>query len=498
MSSSTHNRYYMALSIYINLNGLCWINTYDMINSSNILILTCSAVLSVTTSQAAQAQTGKFVPPDSDTLFFIGQTSLDLDQFRAEVLSDQSFPSPTGITLYTNIFPDTCSGLDSPCSINGDTVDFQRSLAQYPNSDLAVGLFLSDNFAGCTNQPLRALIGREDADLIDGVGEAFRAEMDTLIEFLQNSGRRVFLRIGYEFDGPWNCYNAEFHKEAFRYVKNRIDALGADNIATVWQSASYPIDGDPQSNHDFSNPNHWDTWYPGDDVVDWIGMSTFFFNRTHTKFQTSCVPSVTSEPEVIYNRLIDFASTHNKPVLIAESTPVAYRTSSLDASCILENAATPLSNGANELWDDWFEPYFRFIYENRSTIRGIAYINSNWEAFPQFNCAPGNSAGQPNCTDGYWGNSRIQDNPNILNWFRDGLDALLSGNEPVGPSQPPSGAPSSEEPTPGGLNEGEVLDEGCQSSSGSTLGILLLFLPILLRLSRQYRSQYSNTANGSW
>ncbi|WP_460491581.1 hypothetical protein [Dactylosporangium cerinum] len=61
-------------------------------------------------------------------------------------------------------------------------------------------------------------------------------------------------------------------------MKQRIDALGATNVATVWQSASYAKDGDAQYKFDFSNANHLADWYPGDDVVDWVALSTFYWD----------------------------------------------------------------------------------------------------------------------------------------------------------------------------------------------------------------------------
>ena len=374
--------------------------------------------------EAGESVVGKYVPEGKGLLFFIGQTTPDLDDFKNEVLSNTDFPRPTGISLYTNIFPDQCSGIDGRCNINGNINDFNATLKVYPKADLNVGLYLSDTRRGCTNEPLRALMGRKDPDLKEGLGEKYRTELDDIIKFLKNTKRRVFLRIGYEFDGFWNCYHMPFHKEAFRYVKGRIDALGADNIATVWQSATYPIDGRADYNYNSSHPDHFDTWYPGDDVVDWVGMSMFFFSRSILK-QVYCIQE-TVAPEVLYETLIDFARAHKKPVLIAEATPSAYRLDTLDVSCIVAKAPRRLPGGAEELWDDWYRSFFDYIQKNRSVIRGVSYINTNWETITEFTCAYGAVAGQSNCLAGYWGNSRIQDNPLIQDRFRDALRHLVS------------------------------------------------------------------------
>lgn len=61
----------------------------------------------------------------------------------------------------------------------------------------------------------------------------------------------------------------------------------------------------------------------------------------------------------------------------------------------------------------WYDEYFGYIAANADVVRAAAYVNADWDAIQQFACPPGTSAGQPNCTDGYWGNSRIQDNPTI-------------------------------------------------------------------------------------
>lgn len=210
-------------------------------------------------------------------LAVLGQSASDLGAYKQQVLDpDPSFPRPGGVTLYTNITPGVCTGLDGPCNLRGNVNDLPRTLGEYPGAALAVGLYLSDA-PSCSNQPLRALIGRNDADLTGGLGAQYRANLDRLITFLRDSRRTVYLRVGYEFDGPWNCYDADFYKQAFRMVKGRIDALGATRVATVWQSATYPQGGATQFGYDFSNPTHFDAWYPADDVVDWTGLSTFYW-----------------------------------------------------------------------------------------------------------------------------------------------------------------------------------------------------------------------------
>ncbi|GGK76361.1 carbohydrate-binding protein [Mangrovihabitans endophyticus] len=403
------------------------------------------------------------LPADAATVapgritFLAGQTTPDLSAFKQQVLDrDASFPRPGGVTLYTNISPNACNGLTATCNLNGNVVNFNQTLAEYPGAALAVGLYLSDS-PGCNNQPLRAIIGRQDADIAGALGQQYRQNLDNLITYLKNTGRQVYLRVGYEFDGPWNCYNTDFYRDAFRVVKQRINTLGAGNVKTVWQSASYVKDGAAEYKFDFSNPNHLADWYPGDDVVDYVGMSTFYWDATYRQYQWAC-DTPTSTPSVLYDRVLTFARTHGKPAMIAESAPQAYRTANLDASCVNVNNRVSLGGDWTKI-GSWYDQFFAYVNRNADVLRVVSYINSNWEAISQFNCPPGASSGAPNCTDGYWGDSQIQDNPNILAGFKRELqnsvfvNGTLSGrganwgggvptSPPTNPTTPPTTPPT--------------------------------------------------------
>jgi beta-mannanase len=417
------------------------------------LIIALAAAFTVVLANPAEATiTGRNLPAGGRTLMVYGQTTPDLDQFHQQVLSDSSFPAPGGVTLYTNITPGVCNGLHSTCTLDGNTDNFDQTLAEFPGAALAVGLYLSDK-PSCSNQPLRAIIGRTDADLTaNNLGQQYRDNLDALITYLKNTGRAVYLRIGYEFDGPWNCYNADYYKQAFRVVKQRIDALGATNVATVWQTAAYPKDGDPTYGYDFSNPNHLNAWYPGDDVVDWVGFSAFYWDNTYRQYQWAC-DTPTSSPVALYNAVLAFSRAHGKPAMITESTPQGYRTAELDASCTNVNQRVSLNGDWTKI-GAWYDQYFGYIAANSDVIKAVSYINSNWEAITQFDCPPGATAGSSNCTDGYWGDSRIQDNANIYANFKrevqnsqfvNGTLAGRGSNWGSGGSTPP---PTTPPPTP--------------------------------------------------
>ncbi len=388
------------------------------------------------------------LPPDGKVRFFAGQTSPDLTQFRQEVLdADPDFTTPGGITLYTNITPGQCNGTEGECNLggSGNIMDFPLTLSQYPGAAVAVGLFLSDT-PSCDNQPLRALIGSNDPDITDGTGQAFRDRLDELLVYLRDTNREIYLRIGYEYDGPWNCYNRDLYVQAFRYVKGRIDALGASNIATVWQSATFLLDGDPNFFQDFSNPTHFDDWYPGDAYVDWVGISTFYF-QDYNLHQWACLDE-SIDPITLFDRALTFARNRNKPVFINESTPQAYQNDALTAGCVLTNSVANVSTDG--IWNQWYAHYFNYIENNSDVIRAFSYINSDWEAISQFNCAPGSSAGNGDCTDGYWGDSRIQANQTIFDRFKAAVaSSTIEGGSGAAPSPAPTPDPAPDPaPTP--------------------------------------------------
>lgn len=360
------------------------------------------AVLGIAVPAGAVDPNSRNLPPQRKVVFFLGQDSETLSEFRQAILDiDPSFPHPGGVVLYTGIRRDSGpGGVFEPIDYGAGLVDFDATLAEFDGA-LQVGLDLVD----CTLEPLLAIAG--DASIDEETRRAYRARLDALISYLRNTGRRVYLRIGYEFDGPWNCYQPEAYRAAFRAVKTRIDQLGASNVATVWQSAANPLAAS-EGMYDPSEPGHWDRWYPGDDVVDWVGLS-LFLNEHYRITQVMCADSAwldaTATPRQIQDDLLDFARAHDKPVLIAEAAPQGFDLWNRTAACIMEQGqpwAQQLPVTPTTIWTLWFEDYFDFIASNRDVVRGATYINTWWDSQSMWRC---DASG---CGNGYWGDSRIQ------------------------------------------------------------------------------------------
>ena len=100
--------------------------------------------------------------------------------------------------------------------------------------------------------------------------------------------------------------------------------------------------------------------------------------------------------------------------MIAESSPQGYDISEDDVIDRRSVGGADGPVGANsvvktsqEVWDEWYQPYFDYIYAN-DEIRAVAYINANWDAENLWNAPYEN---------GYWGDARIEENTLITtNW----------------------------------------------------------------------------------
>lgn len=174
----------------------------------------------------------------------------------------------------------------------------------------------------------------------------YDAQIDALVAGFKSVGRPVWLRIGYEFNGPWNKHEpAGFIKSWTRITKKlRADPWTNKWVATVWD---YTADApSPKGEMDYA----WQ-YYPGDEWVDWAGVNLF-----------SGVASPSSSWVAAF---IKRAEERNLPIMFGESTP----------------------RQAAGSWG-WYADYFAAI-RSSPNVRAACYIN--WDWFPS-----------------NWGNTRIE------------------------------------------------------------------------------------------
>lgn len=123
----------------------------------------------------------------------------------------------------------------------------------------------------------------------------------------------VYLRFAAEFDIWSNPTDAESFKSAFRYVSNYFKARNP-NVAIVW-SPNYVSSW---------NIKNIDDYYPGDEYVDWVGMSLYaqkyFLGNTNPTEADQIVFKTgrNSNPVIAVKDIVEKYG-NRKPIMISES-----------------------------------------------------------------------------------------------------------------------------------------------------------------------------------
>jgi hypothetical protein len=208
--------------------------------------------------------------------------------------------------------------------------------------------------------------GTGESHYDDAVAQGgFDAQIETFCHELRKLGIPTFVRIGFEFNGPWNGYRPETFISSWRRIVTALRANGVDNAATVWCYCPLP------STREQPDVGRIDrdylAFYPGDDWVDWWSIDLFnpeMFTRDNTGW------------------FLEDAAAHRFPVMIGESTP---------------RWVGSVQEG-EDAWDKWFHPFFAIIC-TQPMIKAFCYINWAWDDYPEFQG---------------WGDARIEVNPLIL------------------------------------------------------------------------------------
>lgn len=284
-----------------------------------------------------------FVPPDGHTLLIMGQTVERIDEYT------RTFPDelpPAGWSAYWGV-PEFAGITEPKTDGYGTTHDHQMLVDDFPDAVVHSAMWMVGTWGVAQNT------ANGDYDAV----------IDQYAAWAKTVNRPIYLRIGYEFDGIHNELDPDEYVAAYRRVVDRMRAAGVTNVAYVWHSyASTPYGGHPVS-----------AWYPGDDYVDWVGVSVF--GHVYSG------PSLGADGEAV----LAFARDHSKPVMAAESSAV--------------KGISPTDTAA---WDDWFVPYFTFVH--RYNIKAICFITEDWSVLDF-----------PGVT---WEDARLTTNPTIAAaWF---------------------------------------------------------------------------------
>lgn len=196
------------------------------------------------------------------------------------------------------------------------------------------------------------------------------ARLQALCDGLKSLQRPAFVRIGYEFNGSWNGYEAVAYREAFRRIAGKLHGCST-SIAVMWNwSTRAELDRQQGAANVREGEERWSAYYPGDDAVDWWAIDLF-------------------EPEEISSALttafLQAADRARFPVMVAESTPRGVGVH-----------GGPLSV------DTWFAPYFGLLRSSPG-IKAFCYIDWEWSRYPQW---------------ADWGDGRIEDNDTVMAFYR--------------------------------------------------------------------------------
>ena len=285
----------------------------------------------------------KFVPEEGKTLLIMGQTLQDIDGYM-ENFADRQIPG--GWSAYWGI-PEFAGIIDTTTNPAGSSHNHQSLVDRFPNTVIQSGMWM----VGTWDVAKNTANGRYDNVILQ------------FSEWAKSIGRPIYLRIGYEFDGPHNELDPNIYVRAYRHIVDLMRQEGVTNVAFVWHSYLFT----PYKNFPV------ESWYPGDDYVDWVGISLFGLLYADAELLTHG------------DKLMELAKTHKKPVMVAESSPTQ-----------------GIYPNDNRVWNSWFVNFFSVCYNKN--IKAISFIDTNWESYN----FPGTS----------WKDARLANNEDVANaWF---------------------------------------------------------------------------------
>lgn len=273
--------------------------------------------------------------------------------------------------VYTDL--QTLRGLDKAVDY-GSGVEYADGLLEsiFPEQHvgLQIGLWLNGT-AGCNDI---------NSGLLD-------ANVRKLVQYLSDSkASQIFLRLGYEFDNPSFGYsdNPDSYKRAFVKLVDACRRLSdcRNKVNFVWHSWAARRNGVLED------------YYPGNQYVDWIGVSIFDHFFPWSKGE--------GRPEDIVE-VLEFANARGKPTMIAESTPFG----GIDLDVEITEQYDLM-----DPWDRWFQPILDLIDEY--DVAMWSYINCDWESQPMWR-----SVG--------FGETRLSTNKHIMKKWH---DKILHGDRP--------------------------------------------------------------------
>jgi hypothetical protein len=229
--------------------------------------------------------------------------------------------------------------------------------------------------------------------IIDG---EFDADLRAWARAAQAFGTPVIVEWGTECNGDWFQWNGKYwgaghltdfgdatradgperFVAAYRHIVMVMREAGANNLTWVFH-----VNWDDEPDEDW---NHFENYYPGDDVVDWLGVSCYGYLTPKDNYDPE---SLEMEMNAAYPRLAALAP--DKPIML------------------LEFGATAGNPGT--VPEDWAQAALDHLLAPRwPRVRGFSWWNERWENDDD----PGDGT-----------TMRVQDLPELATVFHDTLAA---------------------------------------------------------------------------
>ncbi|MBK1878769.1 glycosyl hydrolase [Pelagicoccus mobilis] len=350
-----------------------------LLRSVIVRALACISIL----AQAACAESPAEAPSlleklsGERKLLFVGQDFNTIAEYENSGL----FPTPPGVVSYTNIY--RLNGVWETDNYGSGDVNASMTHERWSESAYMFGLALMETEA------YKGAV----ADIAKG---KFDENIIKFAEFVRDMEVPVFVRIGYEFDGPWYGYSPDTLKAAYRHIVEKVRPI-APNFLSVWHSVAFRNDNPDGTVYSADLHPKWMDWYPGDEYVDWTGIT--WFNPRY---------------EPIAQQFIELTRKLGKPCMIAESAPMGFDLEDGTMGAIVPQGDIKAGDvlehlSADEIWNRWHKRTLDFMEKNKDVVHSICYINTHWDVQPMW--SPDTETG--NYQGLYWGDSRIESNPRI-------------------------------------------------------------------------------------
>ncbi len=290
----------------------------------------------------------------------------------ANVTANESFglALPEQGQYYHGVYPGGVSGEEDDISLEG-LVSYETAVGRK-----AAWVYFSHNWYQNRSFPLETVSWIKDSGSVPFIRLMLRSSAEIYTEetvfSLENIVNGVFdsdleawgkaaaafkspliVEWGAEMNGDWfswsgaqNQQDTDLFKQSYRHIVSTIKAQGASNITWVFHVNAYDFPEEPW--------NTFEAYYPGDDVVDWLGVSLYAAQAPFDDYWDDFTEALdTAIPR--FNAL-----SNTKPVFVLEfGAP----------------AANPLGDPAI-----WADDALKAILSNRwDSLKGFSWWNETWQ-----------------------------------------------------------------------------------------------------------------------